>query len=435
MKRSILTIACLVLYSIPSGAKSSEPSEPNLLFEETIESAVRHDPWLAASTHKEMALDSLSVAAGQLPDPKVSVGLANLATDTFDFDQERMTHLKFGVTQQFPRGQTRKLKQAQLDLQSQQYPLMRLDRIGQLTMHVGNHWLDLYETQQSIRIIKNSRRLFENLVDVAASHYSTAMAKINQLEIVQAELELSLLDDRLAVLEQSHQMHLAQLSRWLDRHLLKNSMVDNQLPNIGLIKKENINTEPFMRHPAVLAVDKTIESGAVGIKLAEQQFKPAWSLNVGYGYRDNDPAGFDRSDLLSVGVHFDLPVFTGKRQDKKLAAAVQSHSALLTEKEDVIRQLMAIDAENSEAILGLSKRARLYEEAFLPQISESIEIALRAYSADEGTFNDVIRAQIAGLEASLQLLKINVEIQKRILAVNYARMSDTTAEIYKGDNP
>ncbi len=432
MRQSILAILCLAHYSNPLEAESLAPMESNLLFEETIKSAIKNDPWLEGSIHREKSLNSLSVAAGQLPDPKVSVGLANLATDTFDFDQERMTHLKLGFSQAFPRGKTRKLKQAQLDLQSQKYPYLRADRIGQITLHVGSQWLDLFETQESIRIIKDSQRLFENLVDVAESSYSSAIAKTNQLDIVQAELELSLLNDRLTVLEQGHQMQLAQLSRWLNRDLGENSVVDKQLPNIDLTEKEDIGLRQFMRHPAILSVDKNIESEAVAIKLAEQQFKPAWSLNAGYGYRSNDPSGLDRSDLLSVGVSFDLPIFTAKRQDKNLDAAVQSHSALLTDREDVIRKLMAINAENSEAIVGLRKRAKLYQEELLPQTRESVEIALRAYSSDEGTFNDVIRAQIAELDASLQLLKINVEIQKRILSVKYTRISETNHIISRG---
>jgi|GEM_PF-5219437 len=39
-------------------------------------------------------LDALSVEAGSLPDPSVSLGVANLPIDTFDFSQEGMTQFK-----------------------------------------------------------------------------------------------------------------------------------------------------------------------------------------------------------------------------------------------------------------------------------------------------------------------------------------------------
>ncbi len=432
MRQTFFAIVYLAFYSLSLASESAEQMTVNLKFEEAINTAISNDPWLLGSIHQQKSLDALSVSAGQLPDPKVSVGLVNLATDTFDFSQERMTHLKLGITQQFPRGETRKLRQDQLKLHSSQFPFLRADRMGQITMLVGNIWLDLYETQESIRIIKGSRQLFENLVEIAESSYSAAIAKTNQLDIVQAELELSLLDDRLVVLEQNQQMHVAQLSRWLGLNLVKNSAVDRQLPDLNQTNNEAVDSGQFMYHPAVLSVDKKIESGVVDIELAEQQYKPAWSWNIGYGYRDSDPTGFDRSDLLSVNVNFDLPLFTSHRQDKGLEAAVESHNALLTEKEDILRKLMAIDEENSQALWGLSKRAKLYLEDLLPQINDSVEIALRAYSSDEGTFDDVIRAQISKLDASLQLLKIQVETQKRALSINYARMSEANHMFSRG---
>lgn len=433
MKHFFCAILFLAFYSMVFASNLSGQLPEPLTFEESINQAVLNDPWLKGSIHEEKSLKSLSVAAGELSDPKIFLGLANLAADTFDFDQERMTQFKFGITQQFPRGKTRKIKKAKLEVQSNKQPLLRLDRMGQISIYAGSKWLDLFETQESIRIVKNSRHLFEKLVVIAQSSYSSAIAKTNQLDIVQAELELSMLDDRLEVLIKNHQMHLAQLSRWLNQSLDQNIILSSTLPNIMLIEKQNNKSIQFLQHPSILSLDKNIESGELEIKLAKQQYKPAWSLNLGYGYRENTPSGLDRSDLLSVGVNFDLPIFTAKRQDKKLEAAVQSQSALLTEKEDIIRKLMAMNTENSEAVLSLTKRVKLYEDELLPQITESIEIALRAYSSDEGSFDDVIRAQIAELDASLQLLKIKVEIQKRILKINYTRMNKENSIIHEGE--
>ena len=50
-----------------------------------------------------------SVAEGELMDPKLQIGLLNLPTDTFDFDQEPMTQFKVSYIQQFPSGDSRRL--------------------------------------------------------------------------------------------------------------------------------------------------------------------------------------------------------------------------------------------------------------------------------------------------------------------------------------
>ena len=70
----------------------------------------------------------MSIAAGQLPDPQLTIGIANLATDTFAFNQEPMTQLKVGVSQMFPRGESRALKQQQLATLALQHLYQRQTR-------------------------------------------------------------------------------------------------------------------------------------------------------------------------------------------------------------------------------------------------------------------------------------------------------------------
>ena len=85
-----------------------------LTLEQAVEIAINNDPWLVGSEYREQAIVSSSVAAASLPDPVVNIGLANLPTDGFAFDQEPMTQLKAGVSQMFPRGDS-------LDIRSRQF--------------------------------------------------------------------------------------------------------------------------------------------------------------------------------------------------------------------------------------------------------------------------------------------------------------------------
>ena len=74
------------------------------------------------------------------------------------------------------------------------------------------------------------------------------------------------------------------------------------------------------QHPAILGLDKKIDASEAGVELAEQKYRPQWSVNASYGYREDDPVfNDDRADFFSVGVAFDLPLFTSKRQDQTSA--------------------------------------------------------------------------------------------------------------------
>ena len=85
---------------ITSSLVKAEP----LALNQVIDYALTHEPWLQANKYQQQAIEAQSIAAGTLPDPVLTVGLMNLPTDGFAFDQEGMTQFKVGLSQQFSRG-------------------------------------------------------------------------------------------------------------------------------------------------------------------------------------------------------------------------------------------------------------------------------------------------------------------------------------------
>ncbi len=234
--------------SVPILAAKASQHLEELTLETAINAAIQFDPWLQGSQHKQSSLESMSTAAGTLPDPKMSVGIANLAVDTFDFGQEPMTQLKVGVTQMIPRGDSLAIRQRQLKLMASEYPLQRQDRVAKLTVMASQLWLDAYKSQQSIALIEKDRALFEQLADVAQASYASAIGKTRQQDIVRAQLELTRLDDRLTMLKQQKEMHLQRLSEWLSSAFASNysefslqqetSMVPERLQNNLLLSQQ-----------------------------------------------------------------------------------------------------------------------------------------------------------------------------------------------------
>ncbi|MDQ7048031.1 MAG: TolC family protein [Enterobacterales bacterium] len=138
----------------------SSSTENSLELDEIIQIAKTNDPWLLGNQLNQDSIKSLSVAAGTLPDPKVSLGLANIASDSFQFNQEAMTQVKLGISQMFPRGDSLAIKQQQLANLEQQFPYQRQDRKAKVTVSVSQLWLDAYKAQQSIALIESDRALF-----------------------------------------------------------------------------------------------------------------------------------------------------------------------------------------------------------------------------------------------------------------------------------
>ncbi|AAZ27753.1 TolC family protein [Colwellia psychrerythraea] len=431
-------------------------------FNSTVTTAQKNDPWLTGNKHQQQAVEAMSNAASSLPDPKMSVAFANLPTDGFDFSQEGMTQLKVGITQMFPRGDSLTIKNQQLRIQSEAYPFQRNDRKAKVAVTVGSLWLDAYYVQQSSALIEQNRSLFEQLADVAQASYSSTLGKTRQQDIVRAQLELTQLDDRLDRLAQQQNSYLGRLSQWLSTAFLNDPMQVNiaevgQLQNMKLAKQlpqldllhEDLNhsgaarsnadrnglsstslnnppwlsveelTEQFVKHPAVIALDKKILATKTGINLAEQAYQPEWGINASYGYRDDDPSGNNRADLFSVGVTFDLPLFTDNRQDMTVKSAVSATEAVKTEKILLLRQLLGAFSSAQGRLSRLNNRKTLYQTRLLPQIHDQAEASLTAYTNDDGDFSEVVRSRIAVLNAEIEQLKIAVEQQKIILELNY----------------
>ena len=409
-------------------------------FENAVKSAQRNDPWLTGNKHQQQAIEALSQAASTLPDPKMSLAFANLPTNGFDFGQEGMTQFKVGISQMFPRGDTLAIKNKQLRIESESYPFQRANRAAKVAVTVGSLWLDAYRVQQSINLIEKNRSLFEQLADVAQASYSSAIGKTRQQDIIRAQLELTRLDDRLDILAQQQNAYQGRLAQWLTTAFtatseqttisqLHNLQLSQQLPDIDLLNNELVYgknwlsveqlAKHFSSHPAVLAIEKKISASKTGINLAEQQYQPEWGVNASYGYRDDDPMGNSRADLFSVGISFDLPLFTDKRQDMTVKSAISKTEAVKTEKILLLRQLLGAFSSAKGRILRLEERKSLYKTRLLPQVQDQAEASLTAYTNDDGDFAEVVRSRIAVLNAQIDDLVIQVAEQKLILELNY----------------
>ena len=434
---------------------------PGLSLDAALLAARRNDPWLSGNRLSQEAIEASSVAAGALPDPKVNVGLLNLPTDTFDFNQEAMTQFRVGISQQFPRGRSRQLKRQQLATLSEQFPYQRHNRQARVAVTVSELWLELYLVQQSIALIEADRALFDQLADVAVASYTSTARRTRQQDVIRAELELTRLEDRLTALGERQVTLQQELAKWLRGDVSGPSLtgiggidppdaaltLPEQLPatalsrplSLALAEDLRLLSAMLMRHPALVALDRKIAASATGVEVARQQYTPEWGVNAGYGYRDDDPAGNERADFFSIGVTLDVPLFHANRQDRRVQSAAAQAEAVKTEKILLLRDMVAAFGSAREQLAKLDARQHLYRERLLPQMHDQAQASLAAYTNDDGDFAEVVRARIAELNAKIEALGLDVAREKNIAHLNYflveAVAGDSTDTGYEGARP
>jgi hypothetical protein len=397
-------------------------AQNELSLEQAVSRAVTDDDWIIANELIELSLSQESISAGQLPDPRMSIGLSNIPVDTFNFNQEPMTQLRIGINQTFPRGDTLALQQRQKMQQSEINPYLRDDRKANVAVQVSILWLNTFLAQRSIELIQNDRELFEQLVDLTGVRYTSAAGLARQQDLVRSELELTRLDDRLAMLRQLQNTNKQKLSQWLPYQLLGNSLSsvtpDIEPPATRLTSLGQA-TDFFANHPTVRAHDKRIQIAQTKVSLTQQSTKPAYSVGASYGYRENAPMGIQRADFISLDLSFDIPYFTEKRQQPKIRASRYTASARQTERILLFKELFSNYQQANAQLDVLDERKTLFEDVLLDQMSDLTETTLSAYTADEGDFEEVMRAYIGELNTKIELLEIDVERQKVISRLNY----------------
>ena len=416
------------------------PSHASIDLEEAIIIAQKIDPWIEGNQYQQQAIEADSIVAGTLPDPIVAAGFVNVPTNSFEFNEEPMTQFKAGVTQILPRGDSLALRQKQLSVMSSQYPYQRDDRRAKVAVNVAELWLESFRANRSIQLIEDDRDLFEHLVDVARSSYASALGRTRQQDLVRAQLELTRLDDRLTVLRERKETEEAKLLEWIGPAAATSDTgrvsgystsldLSKTLPIISLQHPELVEAaQPrspqllashLADHPAILSIDAKIDATDTGVALAEQSYKPQWSINAGYGYRDNSPSGQNRSDFLSVGIALDLPFFTAKKQDKQVQSAIATTEAVRTEKALLLRSMIAAFDTQRARLFRLDQRRDLYQTRLLTEMAAQAEASLTAYTNDDGDFAEAVRARIAELNAKIDALDIEVDRLKAISRLNY----------------
>lgn len=420
-------MGCVVLCVVMHSVIAKDTDFKHYTLHQAIDEAQKNDPWLQGSIYKQESLMAMSVSAGTLPDPTINIGIANLPTDSFDVGQEDMTQFHVGIAQVFPRGNTRALRQQKLEQLSSMQPFARADRKAAIAVTVTNLWLESYRSEQAIVLIERNRSLFEGLVDIVESSYTTASGKTRQQDFIRAQLELTRLDDKLTQLHQRREAYGARLSEWLSTGVAASSFSDSgvelRLSKSVLGNTDNTQmtdiTEHLIHHPKIRMIEQEIGAEDTDVQIAQQNYKPQWGVSAGYGYRDANLAGRDRADLFSVALRVDVPLFTRNRQDKQVQSAYAQRDAIKTKRALALRQLKSDVEATLFTYKRLQERQALYNRRLLVQMSEQAEASLAAYTHDDGRFSDVIRARIDELEAQIDALYIHVDSQKAIAQLHY----------------
>lgn len=387
--------------------------ETPLTLSDAIRLAIAREPILKQTEANANALEQQSIANGQLPDPKLGLGINNVPANHFSLTQNDMTMTEVGISQHFPAGhslahklqQTKNLALAEKERKNEQ--------AATLLKNVSTIWLELYYVIQASNITKSNEKTLKDIVRATKSQYATG--KANQSAVLEAQLEAAGLQDKEYQLKQQIDSLRATLSGWIGDDAAKRSL-PTELP--GIITKPLISVrKDLLIHPLLKQDNANIEAAKEEIALSKDQYIPDFDVGAGYGLRQGtDASGMKRSNFMSAQISMDLPIFTAKRQDKSLEASKDKFVAAELDRQIHYRNLSSDLTSQYANFQRLSEREIFYNQNIIPKAKQNIQVVLKAYQSSTTDLTMVLRAY--SLIANLKLEELRIAVDKRKAQVN-----------------
>ncbi|MGL0928285.1 TolC family protein [Vibrio vulnificus] len=426
MKPSLLALSISVctLVATPVMAQSLAATSGQLLSQSDpltllIEQALANDASRKQIFAQSQAMRESGVAASTLMDPKLKVGFGGLPVDSFKFDEDPMTNISVGLMQQFERGSTLELQSKKASQQADGVALQVAAREREVANGITQLWLELGYQQQAERVLLENQRLMRELESFISTNYS--IGKSEAQDLLNAQLQVSQLEEKLQANQQMQRRILSQMSEWLGSEWLyqqRDLKASNQLNWDALerLLSASSTTQHFAQlaqHPMVQMANANIAVSQTQVELAEQSYTPQFGVEVMYAYRQaNNMKGEPASDLVSAYLTMDIPLFTGNRQDRAHAAAQYQVGAAQSQKDLLLAQMNAkvnallVDRSN------LEQRLERYQNTLLEQAKARTKAVERGYQNSTAQFNDVIAATRDELAVELESQRLLTDLNQ-----------------------
>lgn len=405
-----LALALICVFS--AAAATADEAAAELGLDEAIRLALAHQPQLEAQRAAVASARASAVAAAQLPDPRLSFGVTDLTVtgpDAYTLRRESDTQLMLGLSQDFPRGDSRQLQGERArrlaDWQNAELAKLRREVIRDTALA----WIEVWRPERAQALAQSAGREAELQAQAAEIAYRTG--KATQAELLAARVALESLRDEADGDAQQAAHARNQLSRWLAADAAR--PLPAQLPATPPPPPLDELLAQLRAHPHLSASARQVEIARSDVALAEQGYKPAYSLELDYGYRP------DYADYASLKVGMDLPFFTRNRQDQTLAARLAELQRAQSLADDDWRMHSAELRLNYRDWELLQQRLARFDQQILPQAQTRIDAALLAWQAGSGTLLQVLEARRAALELRLQRLDLETDNARHQVQLHY----------------
>jgi len=393
-------LACIVIAAIGAHALAGGAlaAGPPLSLAEALRVAVERSPQVASQRAMVDAAREMAGPAGELPDPKLKLGVENVPTngaDSWSLTRDFMTMSKIGLMQEFPREEKRRLKSQRAENDAQRSGAAVESARLAVQRETATAWLARWFAADTERAIASQIDEAELAVSAASAAYRAG--KGPQSELIAAQSVIIELRNRATDAAAQSKRARIGLARYVgadaDRPL-------GDPPDLARLPFDTARLEDLDAQPEIRLAAAQEAIAATEADLARASKTPDWSAELTYAVR-----GSPYSNMVSLMVSIDLPWSPGTRQDRELAAKLRELDAARAMREDA-KRMRAAELESMLAEWESARtQARRIRDEMLPLAAQRREAALAAYRGGTGTLAAVLDARRGELDARLALIQ------------------------------
>ena len=379
-----------------------------------INKAILVSPKLKMLRAKRNVAENQIPQVSNLPNPMLMLGLMNMPTNSFSFEQEPMTQKVIGLQQTIPfPGKLSAMEDAAavdtliIDKEIQ-------DAENEIRKNVSEKYYSLSFFKKSIAYAEESKNLLEKISEVVSTKYSVSTA--SQQNLIKVQLEITNISDKIEDLKSMEGSALSGLNALL----LQDADTPVYTETFDSIKTINVNVKQLdslarANRPFLQGIQLAQQKGRLKQRVAEKDYLPNFTLGVQYGQRGTlEKTGMDQADFLSFSVGISLPINYGGKISSKVQEATSIQELYSEQYYNAIQNLDGMFGTAVTDLNSIKDRINLFETGLLPQAHQNLSSALSSYQVNKVDFINVIDAQNQLYRIETNLYKLKTDYLKKI---------------------
>jgi outer membrane protein TolC len=376
--------------------------------------AIGRSQQLIAQDALTTAAREQAVAAGQLPDPVLKLGIDNMplnGVDRLSLTRDFMTMRRIGIMQDVPRLEKRQLRAQQFEREAERIQAQRQLALATVQRDTALAWLDRYYAQAQRDLLV--QQVEETALQVQAADSAFRTGRGTQADVFAARAAVITLQDRLSLIDRQSRSATLMLARWVGA-LTAERPITGSPPWQSTALQGEVSLEHFKQHPDLLAISAEIDAAETDAQLAQANRKADISVEASYAQR-----GPAYSNMLSIGVSIPLQWDQSNRQNRELSAKLAMVDEAKARYEDMLRKTEAeVRSLLNDWQTGKERLARFQEE-LIPIARQRSEATLTAYRTGKSELAAGLSARRDEIDVRMQALTVEMETARAWAQINF----------------